>query len=156
MLTTCLLLFTTATWAQEAEEPAPADDPPASEAPEGETPEEAPPAESAPGANPPPWEAGGPAHPPAPEGAQPPPMQRSQSRHMMQRQMKKHRCESWELAVWNPRKSGCAAQPDALSDEWCPVPEGMTPVQPVGDTNKWWVKRCADDPADEPPPPPGG
>lgn len=147
MLTTCVLLFSTVTWAQEAEEPAPVDDDaPASEAP---------PAESAPGANPPPWEAGGPAHAPAPEAALPPPIRRSQQRHGSQRH-KMPRCESWELAVWNPRKSGCAAQPDALGDEWCPVPEGMTPVQPVGDANKWWVKRCTDEPADEPLPPPGG
>jgi hypothetical protein len=147
VLTTCLLLLSTATWAQEAPEPAPAEAP-ETEAPAGETAEEAPsetPAEPT-GANPPPWEAGG---PPPPEANQPPPpMRRTQQRHSSQRQKKMPRCESWEIAVWNPRKTGCAAQPDATGDDWCPVPEGMTPVQPVGDTNKWWVKRCADEPVE--------
>ncbi|GEM_PF-7132284 len=145
MLTTCLLLLSTTTWAQDSGDEAPADDAPETQAP----------AEEGPGANPPPWEAGG--QPPpalAPEAEQPPPPVRppQQARHAMQRQMKMKRCESWEIAVWNPRKTGCAAQPDATGDDWCPVPAGMTPIEPVGDTNKWWVKRCADQPAEGPPP----
>ncbi len=140
-------------WAQESAEVAPAEESPESEASGEESPEAPPAADDTGGVE---EES---AAPPADAGAgrPPPPMRRNPARSGMPRQMKGTRCETWELAVWNPRKSGCAAQPDALGEDWCPVPEGMSPVQPVGDTNKWWVKRCADPAgAGGPPQPPPG
>ena len=140
MLTTCLLLLSMTSWAQEAAEDAPSTDSPEPEAASEEASEVPASTEDAEASDEPA------VTPPFDGGAErpPPPVRRSPPRPGMQRQAKAVRCESWEIAVWNPRKSGCAAQPDALGEEWCPVPAGMTPVQPVGDTNKWWVKRCAE------------
>ncbi len=151
MLTIALLLLAPAL-AQDAP-PEPAEEAPAPPA-AGEETEEAPAEgpEGPPPANPPP-----PPPAQAAESPQPGPKDHAMRRQHQQRMMAMHgkkRCEQWEIAVWNPRKSGCAGQPDALGDEWCPVPDGMTPIQPVGDTLKWWVKRCAD-PTPEPPAPGG-
>ena len=151
MLTTCLVMLSTAAWAQESDAPAPPPLPPVAEQPPPAEPAPAPPppADPPPLANPPPW--GGPG---AQTGAQRAPGAMGGHGGMGGHSaMGRKSCQSWEIAVWNPKASGCAARPDASGDDWCAVPEGMKPIQPVGDSSKWWVMRCADpEPAGPPVP----
>ncbi len=136
-----LLFAVSFSWAQETEEPG---EEPTEEAPV-ETPADAPTdeaeAEEEP-ARPPPW-ADPTATPPTP-APRPRPAQGPGPGARGARGGKHHACRQWEISVWDPKASGCAAYPSAADGDWCALPEGVTPVQPVADSRKWWIKRCAE------------
>jgi hypothetical protein len=135
VLTTLFLVLSTAAWGQD---PEPSETPP-EPLPPAEQPAPEPPPEPESAANPPLREGERPSSE-AMGGPRKPGPDPSAKRGRSHRPV----CESWEIGVWNPKKSGCAAYPNVIDDQWCRVPEGMIPIEPVGDTYRWWVKRCAD------------
>ena len=148
-----LTLALSPSWAQDPAEEAPVEEAPAEEASAEEAPAEAAPAEEAPAEE---ASAEGAEEAPAPQtpawaepSATPPPRRTRQGHGAPKGHGKKHaRCTTWEIAVWDPKAYGCESFPSAADDEWCALPEGHTPIQPVADSRKWWVKRCAETPAE--------